>query len=215
MELVAVSMKANIFAALTGAAILIASGSAQATYDPGSVPGLQYTGLTFSPPFGDSHRTDVENAIESTLAPGIDVQFAGRLEGIGSQTEAGSDPAFADSLSATCTDGSASDCKAGSWTFDPGSSDFLISFVEISGGGMSKLYQVIDYSLVGLWNTYDLFNGGGQNPGLSHLDFYAVSSSDPSGGGSTPVPEPAVLGLLALGAGALASIRRRDRRTAS
>jgi hypothetical protein len=204
------SMKANILVALAGAALIVSGAApANATYDPGSIPGLEYTGLSFSPPFGSGHRNDVETAIESTLAPGMDVSFAGRLNGVNGATEWGDDPVFEDSITATCTAGSGSDCKAGTWTFDAGTSDFLISFVEVSGGGMSKLYQVIDASLVGLWNTYDLFNGGGKNPGLSHLDFYAAEFQSSGGGGGTPVPEPMTLGLLALGAGALASIRRR------
>ncbi|MEN3950959.1 PEP-CTERM sorting domain-containing protein [Iodidimonas sp. SYSU 1G8] len=208
------SAKACILSAVAALGLFaFGGGNAEATYDAGSIPGLQYTGLSFSPPFGSSHRNNVEAAIESTLAPGIDVSFVGRLDGIATQSATGSDPVFDDSLSATCTNGSPSDCKAGTWTFDAGSSDFLIAFIEISGGGASKLYEVIDYSLVGLWNTYDLFNGGGGNPGLSHLDFYGTVVSSQSGGGGVPVPEPAALGLLAVGAFSLAFLRQR-RKTA-
>jgi len=195
------SIKARFISAILGAgALLAAAGPAQALYDP-TVPGLTYTGLSYSAPFGAAHRTSVETAIETSLLPGSNAYFVGRLDSALDQDETGlGSPVFANSLDGMCLD---AECTAGTWSFDPGAANFLIAFVEISAGGNAYLFKLADFGLLGNWNTSGLNDPDKSLKELSHMDFYAVA------GTGTNVPEPGVLLLLTFGLTGLAAIRRR------
>lgn len=202
-------LKSNLFAPAVAAVVLaFAAVPAHATFDPGSVPGMEYTGLSYSAPYGATHRATVEGDIESTLAPGVNVSYVGRLNDVLNQNVSGG-AIFDDSLDGACLD---SGCTEGTWSFAAGLSNLMIAFIEISAAGGSKLYQLSDFAVAGVWNTHDLLTGGNTIPGLSHMDFYAAVPN--SGTGGSPVPEPSTAALLALGVGAAAFSARLRRRQA-
>ncbi|MGE0667992.1 MAG: hypothetical protein AB7O49_15655 [Sphingomonadales bacterium] len=196
--------KASILATLIAFGAVLSSAPALALYDP-SVPGLTYTGLAYSAPFGAAHRTAVEGAIETSLLPGADAYFVGRLNSTLDQGETGAgSPVFASSLDGMCLDAG---CTTGTWSFDPDASNFVIAFLEISAGGNAYLFKLDEFGLLGNWNTGGLNDLGKALKEVSHMDFYAVAGS-----GSTRVPEPGILLVLAIGMTALAGIHVGRRR---
>ncbi len=198
------SIKTNFVAAIAFiGAVFGVTGQAQALFDP-TVPGLTYTGLSYTAPYGADHRNQVESAIESTLIPGSNAAYVGRLNSALDQEVTGSgSPAFANSLDGMCLDAG---CTTGSWSFNPGTSNFVIAFIEIAAGGNSYLFKLDDFALFGNWNTSGLNDVGKQQKTLSHMDFYAFANP-----ASTAVPEPGVLLLLGVGLAGLAGIQLRRR----
>ncbi|MEN3977043.1 PEP-CTERM sorting domain-containing protein [Emcibacter sp. SYSU 3D8] len=196
------TIKANLLAAIIGiGALLAAAAPASALYDP-TIPGLQFTGLTYSAPYGGPHRATVESDIESLISG--DAYFVGRVNNNMVQEVAGSgSPYFANSLDGLCID---TGCTSGTWSFDPGPSNFLIAFVEISTAGISRLYEVVDYALLGSWNTNALSIEPEPIHRVSHMDFYAVLAET-----AGSVPEPGVIVLLGLGVAGIAGARWRRR----
>ena len=61
------------------------------------------------------------------------------------------------------------------------------------------------YLLAGDWSTAGIVNGGGRQPGVSHVSFYNSAA---------PIPLPAAAWLLLSAVGALGVMRRRTSATA-
>ena len=63
----------------------------------------------------------------------------------------------------------------------------------------------LDGALSGSWSTAGIVNGGGRQPGVSHVSFYNSAA---------PIPLPAAAWLLLSAVGALGVMRRRTSATA-
>jgi hypothetical protein len=89
--------------------------------------------------------------------------------------------------------------KSGGWSFDatvPGLS-LLPHYMVVKGGNGWMLFD-LQGALSGTWSTLGLVNGGGQQPGLSHLSFYNTGRPE-----MPPVPLPAAAWLMLAGIGGL------------
>lgn len=182
-------------AAMAGAGLLSVSFASGAMAAP--------TGLTgpiqsYDPNFGSGHIATVKSYLETLT--GKTVIYLGRMDG--GSVDLGDDLAGTGaSLTGTGLGG-----KSGTWTFDPGSSNDIVSFIEINGGSHGLLYDVDPDSNTGSWNTNDILNGGGKHPDLSHLDFWGIASS------TSAVPEPAIWAMMLVGFGGLGAMLRYRRR---
>jgi PEP-CTERM motif len=188
----------NIKALSVAAAVLV--GAATATTFGSNASATTISGLTgpiqtYDPPFGDQHITDVITYLDSL--PGISgVVYLGRLDSSGADVKLGG------GLSGTGLGGT-----SGTWTFNPGSTNYVVAFLEINAGSIGKLYDVDPDKNTGFWDTSDI-TVGGNHPALSHLDFYGLAAG-PGGGGTGDIPEPASLALLGAGLVGLGLTRRR------
>lgn len=95
----------------------------------------------------------------------------------------------------------------GTWTYNPGEGDPLISFYVAKGGPNFSLFSNDGDANSGDWATPT--NPNNNRPyGLSHLSFYDTDS----GQGPGKVPEPTTMLLLGAGLLAVGFARRRARR---
>jgi hypothetical protein len=182
----------------TSTAVLLCLGALAGTCATASATptGLSGPVQSYSPSFGAAHITAVESYLDGLL--GTTVTYLGRLDGGSASLNAILSGTGA-SLTGTGLSG-----ESGKWTFNPGSSDYLVTFIEINAGSHGLLYNVNPDSNTGFWDTNDITVGRGNHPSLSHLDFYAVKVDPPSA-----VPEPASMALLSVGLLGLAALRRK------
>jgi hypothetical protein len=95
--------------------------------------------------------------------------------------------------------------KTGTWTYTPtpGEPDPGVTFWVAKGGPNFNLFtDTSGLAVNGTWSTP--LNPGGNQPALSHIDFY-----DTTGGGGTQVPVPGTLVLLGAGLVRLAVAGRK------
>ena len=95
--------------------------------------------------------------------------------------------------------------KSGGWSFtsDP-SLTHAPSYMVVKAATTWALYA-LDGALSGDWSTAGIVNGGGRQPGVSHVSFYNSAA---------PIPLPAAAWLLLSAVGALGVMRRRTSATA-
>jgi hypothetical protein len=199
----------NIKAYLLGAGMLLAAVGVAATgTDASAAPvGLSGPIQSYDPPFGSAHRTAVETYLEGLT--GKDVIYLGRLDSGGS-VEYGSALA---GTGATLT-GTGLSGQSGTWTFNPGTSSYIVAFLEINAGSKGLLYDVDPDAYTGFWDTNDIVVGRGNHPDLSHLDFWGLTTTGGGGPGGGDIPEPGTLALLGTALAGLGAVTRRKRKSA-
>ena len=90
-----------------------------------------------------------------------------------------------------------------SGTWDVLDDAVLISFLTVKASDLFAVYGYNPAVNSGAWSTADIVNGGGQQPGASHISLW---TSD-----VLVVPEPGTFGLLGLSLMAAGILRRRIR----
>lgn len=96
---------------------------------------------------------------------------------------------------------------SGTWSVDM-FGDYTKVVLVIKGGAEAWAAYMLDLtSLSGTWSMADILNGGGNQPGLSHLSLY-VADYTPT---ISTVPLPAGALLLLAGLASLAALRRKRR----
>lgn len=168
----------------------------------GTTVEIDDSALTFMAVFtpGNQSNATVSAAVLAYLtAEGFTgVSYLGRQDGTGN--------APGTSVATSSSDGGLS----GSWTFTPGASGLVGSFIAIHGGGgtSSVLFSINNPGLSGIWDTSENIVGPGNQAQLSNFDLFGnVATST-----HNVVPEPASLLLLGTGLLGLALLRRRRTR---
>jgi PEP-CTERM motif len=95
--------------------------------------------------------------------------------------------------------------KSGIWSFTDATSGKALThspaYMAVKGANTWALYA-LDGAFFGEWSTGGILNGGGKQPGVSHVSFYNSVA---------PVPLPAAVWMLLAGLGSLGVVARRRR----
>ncbi len=215
MKFPAMTLGAAILAAMSGY-----SADAFAAPCPSS-PTCTAGGVTFdlTDPGDASHGTTVEiddsaltflatfdpaNQSNATVAAAV-LAFLG-AEGHTGATYLGRQDGSGDLPGTSVTTSSSDGNLSGTWSFAPGSTDYLGSFIAIHAGGSTGdvLYAISSPGLSGVWDTSENVVGPGNQAALSNFDLFGQAQTP-----TTPVPEPGVLVILGGGLLALGALHRR------
>ena len=145
-------------------------------------------GCVFSGNISGNANADNQNSFLSTQAaynaafdPDIKLTFLTTLEGFGGKQ------------------------KSGTFDFSKQFAGRTIDYVAVKGGNEFILLQNVGGRLKGSFSTAGLFNGGGNQPAISHVSFF-------ESGAVSAVPEPATWAFMLVGFGAVGhSMRKRPR----
>ena len=147
--------------------------------------GLTFLGdITTANQSNSTVASDVEAFLNSLGFTGPDT-YLGREDGTGTID--------GDSISIT-----GAGTQSGTWTFSPGTTNAVASFIAIHAGN-SQTEEVFEINSPGDSGSWATFNG------------HSVSNFDLFDAPASPVPEPTSLALLGSGLAALSIIRRRRR----
>lgn len=193
--------------------VTLGNGITYHTTDPGDVAGAVETDdglLTFEAYFDAANEnnatiaTDTLAFLNSLGATGA--VYLGRQDGSGD-------------LAGTSTTTASSDGGlSGTWTFNPGSTGDVGTFVVIHAGGgkTNYLYAINTPGTSGKWDTSEESVGNGRQGALSNFDLFGGSGSNACllncGGITGSIPEPssiAPFGIGLIGLAGFAAIRRR------
>ena len=92
--------------------------------------------------------------------------------------------------------------KTGTWSL-PG---YAVDFISVKAANEFILIKLATAASSGSWSTAGLLNNGGNQPAISHIQFY---------GSEAVIPEPATWAMLIAGFGLVGSAMRRRRGVAS
>jgi hypothetical protein len=140
---------------------------------------------------GNDHKADVEDALYLATGVAYDLTLYDKSDG--------------GPVLTTIT--ASKDNKSGTW--DVIDDSVKIAFVTVKASNNYAIYQYSPAENFGNWTTSGILNGGGKQPGLSHLSFWTVPESENP---DAPVPEPSTVLMLGSAAALLIGVRKYARK---